>query len=510
MVLPDEGGARWPTDCAFAARVVVDRSSGRYTVKLWSVSGSGTAHVDFGDGTSQDLALPTPASPDYSPAASHEYAADGEYVLVMTGTVEIVEIHGGAYADQVSDPTSALADLPWVSCSLLRGFATRYPPMGSIVLNGVRDLYRQAGTYTNPASGFRRIVVQGVVGRTIQFSASGSVNNYAALNMLATEEFYAPGAVGIAAVSGSLEYRPPFAGLPNLKVLYLPDVTTIPCVSFVSPDATDIKVYVGRLTSVNAAAFTNRRSDGTRYVSGSVGCAPSASACRVELFCKNTSSEMIALGFPFGAEYLKCHCTDMTFDSLGYRFRADGRRYDPDSGQLVDDDFRYVNEAGHLIQYHEGRGQWFPCDEYGFYVDENDRPIDLDTGFWIDRSGHVCDEHGRACDTLGHLVAKNGWDGTAWVAATADQWFVVDEVGTILETRVKWTSEMEDYPWDGLFAVEDADVVEWFDEMGFFRQRRMGPDYGYAHYVVRYDGDKNWVLEPLYPEEPDEGGVGEP
>ena len=526
MVLPDDGGARWPADCAFAARVVVDRSSGRYTVKIWSVSGSGTAHVDFGDGTSQDLALPTTPSPDYSPAVSHEYAADGEYVLVMTGLVEIVEIHGGAYIDQVSDPTSALADLPWVSCSLLRGFATRYPPMGSIVLNGVRNLYRQAGTYTNPASGFRRIVVQGVAGKTLQFS-SGSVNNYAALNMLALEEFYAPGVVGFDSAA-LLAYRPPFAGLPNLKVLYLPDITAIPCVSFVSPDAVDVRVYVGRLTSVNAAAFTNRRPDGTRYVSGSAGCAPSASACRAELFCKNASSEILALGFPFGADYLKCHCTDMTFDSLGYRFReSDGRRYDPENGQLVNDDFEYVDEAGHLVKYHEGLARWITCDEYGFYVDGDDLPIDPVTGFWIDREGHVCDAHGRKCDTLGNLVAYKYWNPGSADDSMQPVWYADDGYGEPDDYRNVAVAEYGPF-WqyvvdrlggkvtargnvnlgDGMYGSGDPRADMWYenvltddgyfdyyDAKGFLRARERSYEDGGEVYSVVYDGAKEWHLE---------------
>ena len=493
MVLPDEGGARWPADCALAVRVYPRTSVAisRNVLRLYALSGSGTAHVDWGDGTSDDVALPG--------SAAHAYASSGTYVATVTGDVTDVRLSDGQVIG-ATDLDSAQMDVLRMTCPVPANGFYHMPPTGLLVSVGVRDWYRSSGGWPS------RLVVQGV-SSTLRFNAYMFQTTVFAGGL---SEFYAPSVTGFSAISGTGSMnssRSPFAGCGSLTVLYLPSVASIPFSCFVSPDAGGVKVYVGRLTSANAQAFTNRSpSNGSAIVSGNP-----ASPCRAELFCENTSSEIIALGFPFGAEYLKCHCTDMTFDSLGYRFREpDGRRYDPANGQLVNDDFRYVDEAGHLIQYHEGRGQWLPCDEYGFYVDENDRPIDIDTGFWIDRSGHVCDEYGRACDTLGHLVAKSGWDGTAWVTATDDQWFVVDEVGTILETRVKWTSEAEDYPWNGLFAVEDTDVVEWFDELGFFRQRRMGQDYGYAHYVVRYDGDRNWVLEPLYPEEPGEGGGGEP
>ena len=493
MVLPDEGGARWPADCALAVRVYprISIAISRNVLRLYALSGSGTAHVDWGDGTSDDVALPG--------SAAHAYASSGTYVAMVTGDVTDVRLSDGQVIG-ATDLDSAQMDVLRMTCPVPANGFYHMPPTGLLVSVGVRDWYRSSGGWPS------RLVVQGV-SSTLRFNAYMFQTTVFAGGL---SEFYAPSVTGFSAISGTGSMnssRSPFAGCGSLTVLYLPSVASIPFSCFVSPDAGGVKVYVGRLTSANAQAFTNRSpSNGSAIVSGNP-----ASPCRAELFCKNTSSEIIALGFPFGAEYLKCHCTDMTFDSLGYRFREpDGRRYDPANGQLVNDDFRYVDEAGHLIQYHEGRGQWLPCDEYGFYVDENDRPIDIDTGFWIDRSGHVCDEYGRACDTLGHLVAKSGWDGTAWVTATDDQWFVVDEVGTILETRVKWTSEAEDYPWNGLFAVEDTDVVEWFDELGFFRQRRMGQDYGYAHYVVRYDGDRNWVLEPLYPEEPGEGGDGEP
>jgi hypothetical protein len=509
MVLPDEGGARWPADCALAVRVYPRTSIGisRNVLRLYALSGSGTAHVDWGDGTSDDVALPG--------SAAHTYASSGTYVAMVTGDVTDARLSDGQVGG-APDLDSAQMDVLRMTCPVPAGGFYHMPPTGLLVSVGVRDWYRSSGGWPS------RLVVQGVSG-TLRFNAYMFQTTVFTGNL---SEFYAPSVTGFSAISGTgnlTSSRSPFAGCGSLTVLYLPSVASIPFSCFVSPDASGVKVYVGRLTSANAQAFTNRSpSDGSAIVSGNP-----ASPCRAELFCKNTSSEIVALGFPFGAEYLKCHCTDMTFDSLGYRFRADGRRYDPENGQLVNDDFRYVNEAGHLVKYHEGLAQWLPCDEYGFYVDDDDLPIDPVTGFWIDREGHVCDAHGRKCDTLGNLVDYKYWNPGSVDDSMQPAWYADDNYGepgnymngTVAEYGPYWQYVVDrlggkvaargnvnldnglyesDDPrcdmWSDGVLTDDG-YIDYYDAKGFLRARERSYEDGGAVYSVVYDGGREWHLE---------------
>lgn len=470
MTLPDEGAARWAADCALAAvvRPYVGVGAPRNVFRIHSMSGTGTARVSWGDGTSADVPLPG--------SASHEYSSSGSFLVTVTGSVSDVRLSDGQ-AVGATELDAAPRDVLRITCPIPTLALPHMPETGLLVAFGVNVWYRHAsGGYP------KRIVLRAVSG---SLRLENSVS-YSPVFNFGLEEFYAPGATGFSGHPyGSLgQYRPPFGGCASLKVLYLPSITTIPFVSFVSPSAVGVKVYVGRLTSVNASAFSN--SAGT--ISG-----PSASGCRAELFCQNTETEARNLGFPFGAAYLKCHCTDATFDSDGWYYRADGRRVDSD-GRLRDDQGRFVNEAGHLIKFHEGLNRWILCDQYGFYVDEDDRPIDPVTGFWIDRSGHVCDEYGRKCDTLGNLVSEERyWTGAdGWVECAGEQ-AEVDRIGTLVgEVRSQEMADPSD-PAYGLYTDQNGNY--FYDGDGYLRLVSAEVAGAADRAPVVYDGDRAWHVD---------------
>lgn len=498
MALPDEGAARWTADCAFACTLRSTMLDSYFSAKF---GGSGTIEVDYGDGTVEELQLPASIT-------SRAYPS-GSYLFTVRGPVETVQTFSGMVEAVWRAPAPAVSE--YGSWPYRAGLDTFVCDADSVM-------------FPPKSISPRRVILRGLSrSGWIPRSTANPGSRSATIPGPQLEEFYAPLLPGSGFMFDTADAsynQPPFAQSPNLRVVYIPSVTEIPFQCFVSPSARGVKVYVGRLTSVRSDAFRNQGPYQIYDVP--------LGGCDVELFCKNTSSEMIALGFPFGADYLKCHCTDVTFDSLGYRFReSDGRRYDPANGQLVNDDFKYVDEAGHLVKYHEGLARWLPCDEHGFYVDGDDLPIDPVTGFWIDREGHVCDEYGRKCDTLGNLVAYRYWNPDSADDSMQPVWYADDSYGVPDDYRNVEAAEYGPF-WqyvvdrlggkvaargnvnlgNGMYVPGDPRADMWYenvltddgyfdyyDAKGFLRARERSYEDGGAVYSVVYDGGREWHLE---------------
>ena len=319
IALPDEGAARWTVDCAFACALRSTMLDSYFSAKF---GGSGTIEVDYGDGTVEELQLPASIT-------SRAYPS-GSYLFTVRGPVETVQTFSGMVEAVWRAPAPAVSE--YGSWPYRAGLDTFVCDADSVM-------------FPPKSISPRRVILRGLSrSGWIPRSTANPGSRSATIPGPQLEGFYAPLLPGSGFMFDTADAsynQPPFAQSPNLRVVYIPSVTEIPFQCFVSPSARGVKVYVGRLTSVRSDAFRNQGPYQIYDVP--------LGGCDVELFCKNTSSEMIALGFPFGADYQKCHCTDVTFDSLGYQFReSDGRRYDPANGQLVNDDFKYVDEAGHL------------------------------------------------------------------------------------------------------------------------------------------------------------------
>ena len=543
MTLPDEGAAAWD-GIAFAGRAVVSIADRRYSFEVFSVSGGGDVVFDFGDGETHTVTFPSGTTrldgevvDDYStPLFRHEYAADGVYEIRVTGDLSSIGLTGkhrppgnddvASTAHSVVDETAALHEILYMPQKPEKFDMIGWWSVDTAVVDSDRlpwqlpwFEYSSGGDFTDPydVSGPRRLVMRNLRdGKPLEqvfYSAFPTIGLY----ML--EEFWAPSLLGFDDVDLGGDYtNPPFGCCNNLKLLYLPSLTRITEQLFVSPRAEGVKIYVGRLTFVRATAFGSDDSV-TNFVQPGHG--------KVELFCGNTRQEILNLGFPFGAAYLKCHCTDVTFDNEGMFWRnSDGRRVDS-QGRLIDDQGRFVNEAGHLIKYNEGLAAWLPCDEHGFYVDGDDLPFDPATGFWIDRERHVCDAYGRKCDTLGNLVAYRYWNPGSADDTTQPVWFVddghgnpgaypyvmpaeagpywryvVDRLGGAATRRGNVNLGAVTYgsgdPRAGMWCenVLTADgYIDYYDAKGFLRARERGPEDGGGVYAVVYDGGMKWHLE---------------
>ena len=524
MTLPDEGAAAWD-GIAFAGRAVVSIADRRYSFEVFSVSGGGDVVFDFGDGETHTVTFPSGTTKldgevvdnHSTPLFRHEYAADGVYEIRVTGDLSSIGLTGKhrpsgntdpySTAHSVVDETSALHEILHMPQRPERFDMIGWWSVDTAVVDSDRMTWQlpwfeySGGTVTEryDVSGPRRLVMRNL--RDEKPFDSLPYYYWPSLGLYWLEEFWAPSLLGFGAtgVSADVVSITPFGFCDNLKLLYLPSLARIAARMFVSSRAEGVKIYVGRLTSVHAEAFG---SDNLDFIPNFV----SAGHCRAELFCGNTRQEILNLGFPFGAAYLKCHCTDVTFDNEGRFWRdSDGRR----------------------VKYHEGLAAWLPCDEHGFYVDDDDLPIDPDTGFWIDRERHVCDVYGRKCDTLGNLVAYRYWNPGSADDPAQPVWFVDDENGDPCAYPLAVPAEYGPYwqyvvdrlggrvirrgnvnlgngvygpgdPRAGMWCENvptDDGYIDYYDAKGFLRARERGPEDGGGVYAVVYDGDRKWHLE---------------
>lgn len=514
MTLPDEGGPE-RAGIPFAARVTVSVADGRYSFSAYAIGGSGTVTFDFGDGTTQDVTFPDGVttlegeivSDKSTPLVRHEYATDGTYVVKASGNLTRLDLAGhhqisgktGMYdtGNVAVDETTALTALLRMSFMPTLNDMIGWATMETAVVESTSMTmqypwfdYDSNGniTFLYEPWGPKKIVMRGLSGPW-PFVAMGP-SRMAMLALFNLEEFYAPHATAFDGADGrSSLTRPVFGACDALKVLYLPNVTHLYSQQFVSPLATGLKLYVGKLVAANIMAF-GRDDAHSDFVS--------AGHCSLELFCKNTRQELLNIsGFPFGAAYLKCHCTDVTFDTDGKFWRnSDGKMVDAD-GNLVDGRGRRVDESGHLVQYNEKTGTYTWCDEYGFFVDGNDKPYDIYTGFWIDRDLHVCDEHGMKCDSLGTLLSTTRvWNGY-WTELEENQ---VAELSDHLWTgngtvRSRWQDDPDDPRYDLYQAAgRDGYAYDYFDGSGYLNIRE---DSDGNLFRVEYSGDRNWYLIPL-------------
>lgn len=545
MTLPDEGAAAWD-GIAFAGRAVVSIADGRYSFEVFSVSGSGDVVFDFGDGETHTVTFPSGTTnldgevvDGYStPLFRHEYAADGVYEIRVAGALASLGLagkHRPAGRDQsysttntVVDETSALHDIWHMAVEperhdMIGWWSVDVAVVDSDHIGWQLPWYEfdDSGNVTSlwNTSGPRKLVMRGLTGsRPIGGVVSG-VHHIPTIALFNLEEFWAPNVTEFGATYGVPENSTitPFGFCDNMKVVYVPSLTRITKRVFVSPSATGVKIYAGRLDAIHGEAFGIDASspDLPTFVTPGHG--------SVELFCGNTRQEILNLAdYPFGADYLKCHCVDVTFDNRGSFWRAsDGRRVDS-AGRLIDEQGRFVDESGHLVRYHEGLARWITCDEYGFYVDADDMQVDPVTGFWVDRDEHVCDESGRKRDTLGALVDYKYWDPVdGWVTEDSggnkvDYWsamhegstvlwqFVVDRTGVKVESRknvvLTGTTYEEDDPRRGTFMALEPTVdgfVDYYDASGFLRAReRTDLDTGTTLvYSVVYSGWRSWQLD---------------
>lgn len=521
MTLPDEGSAAWD-GIAFAGRAVVSISGRRYSFEVFSVSGSGDVVFDFGDGETHTVTFPSGTTKldgdvvnDYStPLFRHEYAADGVYEIRVTGNLSSIGLTGKhrppgntdsySTAHSVVDETSALHEILYMPQKPEKFDMIGWWSVDTAVVDSDRlpwqlpwFEYSSGGGFTEPyyVSGPRRLVMRNLRdGKPLEQVFSSA---FPTIGLYMLEEFWAPSLSGFDDVETGFDYtNPPFGFCDNMKLLYLPSLTRIMEQLFVSPRAEGVKIYVGRLTFVRATAFGCDNFI-TNFVPPGRG--------KVELFCGNTRQEILNLGFPFGAAYLKCHCTDVTFDNEGKFWRdSDGRS----------------------VKYHEGLAAWLPCDEHGFYVDGDDLPFDPETGFWIDRERHVCDVYGRKCDTLGNLVAYRYWNPGSADDPAQPVWFVDDEHGNPGAYPYVMPAEYGPY-WqyvvdriggkvtrrgnvnlgDGTYGSGDPRAgmwcenvltdgyIDYYDAKGFLRARERGPEDGGGVYAVVYDGGMKWHLE---------------
>lgn len=543
--LPDEGAAAWD-GVAFAGRAVVSAADGRYSFEVFSVSGSGDVVFDFGDGETHTVTFPSGTTKldgevvdDRStPLFRHEYAADGVYEIRVTGDLTSIGLTGKhrpsgsantySTAHSVVDETAALHEILHMpqkpeKFDMIGWWSVDTAVVDSDRLTWQLPWFEYSGSSVTEmygVSGPRKLVMRNL--RDARPFDSIPMFYWPTVALYMLEEFWAPSVRGFGDVAHAAGYTTttPFGFCDNLKLLYLPSLTSIATRMFVSAAAEGVKIYVGRLTSVHAEAFG---SDNSSHMPTFV----TAGHCKAELFCGNERQEVLNMGFPFGASYLKCHCTDVTFDNEGRFWRnSDGRRVDS-QGRLVDDQGRFVDEAGHLIKYHEDLARWITCDEHGFYVDDDDLPIDPVTGFWVDREGHVCDTHGRKCDTLGNLVAYRYWNPGSVDDSMQSAWYADDNYGEPGDYRNVTVAEYGPY-WqyvvdrlggkvaargnvnlgNGLYESGDprADMwyenvltedgyIDYYDAKGFLRARERSYEDGGAVYSVVYDGGRGWHLE---------------
>lgn len=523
MTLPDEGAATWD-GIAFAGRAVVSIADRRFSFEVFSVSGSGDVVFDFGDGETHTVTFPSGTTKldgdvvdDYStPLFRHEYAADGVYEIRVTGDLSSIGLtgkhrpagseHPYSTAHSVVDETAALREILHMPqkperFDMIGWWSVDTAVVDSGKLTWQLPWYEYSGGHVTElynVSGPRRLVMRNLRGYA-PFDAL-PYTSFPTIGLYRLEELWAPSLVAFRVNPGlsSSPSQTPFGICDNLKLLYLPSLKIIEMRMFVSSRAEGVRIYAGRLTSVHAEAFGSDSSGLPMFVS--------AGRCRVELFCGNTRQEILNLGFPFGAAYLKCHCTDITFDNEGRFWRnSDGRR----------------------VKYHEGLAAWLPCDEHGFYVDEDDLPIDPVTGFWIDRERHVCDAYGRKCDTLGSLIAYRYWNPGSADDPTQPVWFVDDEHGEPVSYQYGMPAEYGPYwqyvvdrlggrvtrranvnlgdvaygagdPRAGMWsdhALTDDGYVDYYDAKGFLRARERWTEAGGEVYSVVYDGGRKWRLE---------------
>lgn len=520
MTLPDEGSPSWD-GYAFVGRAVVSLADSLYTFSVFTLSGSGDVTFDFGDGTTQTVTFPAGttslsgeiANDKLQPYLKHEYAADGRYMIRVTGNLTGMTFAGHHRLGGDEPVNTSNTNIDWTSALhdiLHMPFTPQMNDMLGLwnVDTLMFDATNMACQYVlndyDPSTGDinhiymlpgpKKIIARGAFSQWT-FSAGGYYYRGVALfSVTGLEEFYAPNLLdfgGLTRVgSYSESYRdPPFAACGNLKVVYVPSLTKIAHMLFVSPSATGVKIYTGRLGSIHANAFG--------YTSGSTLPWPASyGQCNVELFCRNTRQEILNFSsYPFGASYLKCHCTDITFDNQGKFWRnSDGRRVDS-NGQLVNESGHPVDESGHLVKYDEVSQSYVWCDEFDAFVDENDRPYDRATGFLLDRDGHVCDECGRKCDTLGNLLSERYWNGEDWTYVSwGAECAVVTPTWAEREIRYKWYSadDADDPRHNKYYTVDNVPEgydMAYFDDNGYLRVlETVDGDL----YTIEYTGGKEW------------------
>lgn len=520
MTLPDEGSPSWD-GYAFVGRAVVSLADSLYTFSVFTLSGGGDVTFDFGDGTTQTVTFPAGtttlsgeiADDKLQPYLKHEYAADGRYMIRVTGNLTGMTFAGHHMLGDSEpintsntniDRTSALHDIlhmpftPRMNDMLgMWGVNTlMFDATNMACQHALNDYDPSTGEFTNTYQlpGPKKIIARGAFSPWT-FSAGGyDYRDVATFNVTGLEEFYAPNLLdfgGHTRVGSNNEYArcPPFPMCSSLKLVYVPSMTKIASMMFVSPSATGVKIYTGRLSRINANAFG--------YTSGSsLPVFASYGQCNVELFCKNTRQEILNFSsYPFGASYLKCHCTDITFDNQGKFWRnSDGRRVDS-NGQLVNESGHPVDESGHLVKYDEASQSYVWCDEFDAFVDENDRPYDRATGFLLDRDGHVCDECGRKCDTLGNLISDRVWNGEGWTYMIPGvECAIITPTWAEREIRYKRDpADVSTDPRHGKYctfdnAPEGYDMA-YFDDNGYLRVLETSAG---DLYTIEYTGGKEW------------------
>lgn len=506
MMVPDDGGPRW-AGFPFVARCVVSHEDGRTRFSVYSVSGSGSVVFDFGDGQSRVVELSetgstaagTVVDDRRTPLFVHEYELDGEYLVTVTGDLTGIALSGltrpsgsAAYEtwNTVVDGLSAIHDILRMTTVPPRFETIGWWGVDTVVLDSGSiewqlPLFEEGddGELAIYPNGPRKLVARGL---SVNPLPSLPYFGFPVLGIIGLEELYAPNLKDFRYGNGFHAYsHSPLGACKRLRVAYLPNITKLDHRSYVSPYARGVRLYVGRLTEIGANAFGGAGS--------SINFVWTDDGCDVELFCQNTRQEILNFpGYPFGAEYLKCHCTDVTFDNEGGFWRnSDGRRVD-EFGRLVDDDGRFIDEGGHRVEQ-DADGVWRWVDAYGRWVDRLDRPIDLETGFLVDSDGHVCDEHGRKCDVLGNLLSYDRYWNGEWMASMAEQ-VVVDRTMTLSgSARVGTYDVPETDPRYGLYSDEGSDgyARDYFDNRGYLRVRE-DPDG--ALYTVVYYRDGSWSV----------------
>lgn len=508
MMVPDDGGPRW-AGFPFVARCVVSHEDGRTRFSVFKIRGTGLLSFDFGDGSTLDFDCGPTESVHVgavvdgfvAPVVQHEYAEDGSFIVTVRGALsgirlsstasDTTNLHYPVVPDVNSlsvDTSSALHDVLRAAITIGRHDMVAMYNVETAVLDPDVIGWQYPildGSGPVMENGPRRLIVRRW---TRQDGLTVAYYRTSTLALLRLEEFYAPNINKF--VQSEHPYNPPFAVCDRLRLVYVPSMSAIASRRFVSPKARGVKLYVGRLTSIHQGAFGPYEGELSAAIDVDFPLDMDERG-DVELFCQNTRQEILNFpGYPFGAEYLKCHCTDITFDNEGRFWRnSDGRRVD-EYGQLVDDEGRFIDEAGHRIEQ-DGNGEWRWVDPYGRWVDRLDRPIDLETGFLVDSDGHVCDEHGRKCDVLGRLLSGDRyWDGE-WKDAAGMQ-VVVDRTSTVVGSPRLLVSDVgEQDPRLGTFRDSGTDGYEYdyFDSDGYMRAREMLDG---TLYSIEYPGDGSW------------------
>lgn len=484
---PDTGSPKWE-GLSFVARARVSAADNRTTFSVFAIKGWGQVSFDMGDGTVHTYEVGPDLLGDVvdgrrTPIFTHQYANDGDYLIKATGTITGLSLTGhlpnpdSGFAETVLDTefntfdsTSALHDILYMPFSPTPNDMSGWGSIDTAIIDGDRLAYDYPKFRIDPDTG----VIESLDGsspgprKVIAARATAwdlnSIDScgFAPFAKPALEEFYAP----CLTTFGEYVFAP-FGVSNNLRVVYIPKVTSIPGPGFVSPLAEGVAIYAGKLTGIAPDAFIYEEQFGY-----GPNLEPPLGQATVELFCLNTSTEIRAFnGYPFGAFYLKCHCTDLTFDTEDRYWRnSDGKRIDPGTMQLIDEEGRLINEDGQFIALNQLTGNYELCDEYGHIFGPDGRPYDPATGFWLNKYGHICDEQGRDCDVFGRLTAFD---------EETQQYTIIDENGTVLQTLAMFTGEDPDDPRHGLFEEhitpsEDGVTVRYFSHFT-----------GYMEYVLR-------------------------